>query len=114
MVEGDGQEAKAITCLSYDLGEGTGACHEGNVPPQGPPYNGTFYYLGGNADHFLTFVQQELGASNANLSDIMRTDITDLSDQKVSVYPLLSTSAHLSQSNVGTSFLPPCVIKTVF
>lgn len=88
MVEGEGLEAKAITCLSYDLGEGTGACHEGKLPPQGPPYNGTFYYLGGNADHFLTFVQQELGASMANLSDIVRTDITDLSDQKVTVYPL--------------------------
>lgn len=76
-----------MTCLAYDLGSHDRLLAQDTRPRQGPPYNGSYYYLGGNVESFLVFVQQELGASSANASHLVRTDITDLAAQKVGRHP---------------------------
>jgi hypothetical protein len=76
-----GQEPpkKAVTCLAYECPPG-----KGHGDGDGGGATTTYVYLGSNVQHFLRYIQQELGMPDAQESAIVQSKIDDLTDQRVS------------------------------
>ncbi|GAB5030315.1 peptide-n-(n-acetyl-beta-glucosaminyl) asparagine amidase [Nannochloropsis oceanica] len=98
-VEGEADDSsmtKPATCLWYEL-EGTAAAASFFPRPPSPSSELTkkmgaiatpsssptrFYYLGGNAEHFLTYLQQELGQTGAAEGEVGRREVEDITQEK--------------------------------
>ena len=91
----DSSMPKPATCLWYDL-EGTAAAASffPRPPPSSEPIKkvgavaspssspSRFYYLGENTDHFLKYLQQELGQAGPDKGGVGRREVQDITQEK--------------------------------